>query len=1161
MKNFKTLIALTCSLFVLWGCPKPGPDNPDNPTPVDTDPVLEAISATEYPEIGSEGGEFTIKCKSDAEKVEARSNVSWITVTPGTRAVTTKTITIVVQANTTPDSRNGKVTVTAGKSTLEFNIKQAGVTPEINVAITEYPVPAEGGTVNVNVTSNVSYHVDIDVDWIKQEGDAFIVEANDVESERSGKITFSYGELSKSVTVKQDAKEHVPEPYINAGGGPFSVAAAGGSVTVTVESNVEYETVIGADWVTGKVPTFTVAANPSTAERSTTVTFKYEDITKSVTITQAGKPEDPYINVDPVVVEVPSAGETFPLNVSSNVAYETSVDATWVTVSGTSVRVAENKEYTPRSATITFSYGEVKATVAINQKAAIEPDVLEYVGNDPNFYVSAEGATISVKIRTNVNYTTTPSANWITEATTRAIREDEKIFIVAENDGEAREATITFSYANLTSVVTVHQAKKPNTEQPYIVVVQKTYSVPAAGGTFPVDVTSNVEYETELGADWVAMSGKTMTVAENTAYESRSTTVTFKYQGLSETITVNQEAAIEPDVLEFVTEPALTVPAEGGDVSFKISTNGTPEVTTSASWLVQVETRAASEETLTFRAAANEGDARTASIFITLGEITLTTIVSQEAYVPPTPPDEPYLTIDPTSIEMPEEGGVVDVTVNTNCEEVTVLNGADWITETQIDGGYRFTIAANTGATVRSVEIYFMADDLDDVVFTVSQAEHVDDTDPFDVGPNLSVNGTANSYVVTKPGRFTFDASVMGNGPDGFLWDEARAQDSFLWPKGANLTTFASRTGSDWDPKNAFVLWDEGGVVSSVTYDKEAKTISFTATGNKGAALIGLFNKFATKATCKDDEALWSWMIWCTDSPKHYIHYDIDDSENAYYLMDRNLGATSADPAAGTATYGYYFQFGRPTPLRAYVGMAKDFSPLPATMFDGITHPCRVPEGGHPTNNWYYNELVHIIADLWGNPRHKNAVYGEGAIDSHPQAARKNELKKTIYDPCPPGYIVPPEITWQLAGLEDDLEYPITFTEDGAFIQAENGQSFYPFAGYISCLQSGEGVNKSRLGWLGFKGWRDVLPPEDNNITELQYSGTHNCGDYRTQASVYTSCTGPSAWYFEDSNQWNLYGAYFLYLSPDGSIREQSGNIFGSIRQKAFPVRCVKEFK
>ena len=895
MKKLFPLLALMC-MFVLQGCPQPTPEEKDELTPI----------KTEYT-IGAAGGELSLTFKSNLSW-QAKSDASWLKVTTPTKAVTTETVKVVAEENTSTSSRTAKVTISGGALSATIVVTQEGMIPSIVInGSTQYPVGEEGGTVTVDVTSNVSYNVDIDVNWITRQGTTFTVEPNDSEDDRIGVITFSYGDISKFVSIKQNGK--TPEPYLNISPSSKSVAAAGETFTVTIATNQGTATGTSSEsWVTVNGSSVTVAANPTTAARTATVTFTAGSLSKTVTISQEAKPDTP--------------------------------------------------------------------------EPPVEDNVLEN-GGQSTFTVEAEGGDIEVIIRSNVEYTSKINCDWITSTKATTVREDKLTFHVAANEGAARTATIDFTY------------------------------------------------------------GEAMTV---------------------------------------------------------------------------------------------------------------TVTVSQKAYVPPT--EDPVLEITPTEVQIEAEGGDVTVAVNANYE-YTVESDDDWVTISKGESGCVITVAENPVDKPRTTMIQFYSEGIMEFL-TIAQAAKFIEEDPFDVGSNLSVNGTANCYVVTKAGNYTFDASVMGNGPEGFLWDETLAVDFALWPKGETKTIIANGVEK---PSKAFVIWNDGDVVtkSSVKYDAETKTISFTATGKKGAALIGLFEKGASQAYIEDEPAIWSWLIWCTDTPKHLRHYDFDDNE--YVLLDRNIGATSANPADGKATYGYYFQFGRPNPLRAYVGIAADFQECEVEMKPALTHPAYVFKNGTHTQEWYNNgrgRINNVIADIWGNPRHLYASVGaDPKIDHHPGSALLAELKKTIYDPCPPGYMVPPERTWEQVGPRDDDQYPFRYIEEGAIVATENGDSFYPYAGYISALQSGEVDFAYNLGWFGFKGYRDVLVPEGKP--------GNMCQDTRTVAGVYTSCTGNySVWeYIQGTgNNSQLFGGRFLFFSPDGSLGEDyyklSGTVLTWIRQKALPVRCMK---
>ena len=76
-------------------------------------------------------------------------------------------------------------------------------------------------------------------------------------------------------------------------------------------------------------------------------------------------------------------------------------------------------------------------------------------------------------------------------------------------------------------------------------------------------------------------------------------------------------------------QESYEVEAAGGNVEFKVATNTTFEVKTSAEWITYVETKAVEEKTLTFAVAANEGEAREGSVEVISGETKLSFTIAQ----------------------------------------------------------------------------------------------------------------------------------------------------------------------------------------------------------------------------------------------------------------------------------------------------------------------------------------------------------------------------------------------------------------------------------------------------------------------------------------------------------------------------------------------------
>ena len=124
-----------------------------------------------------------------------------------------------------------------------------------------FEVPAAGGTVTVKVKANTDYTYTIDASsqsWITETTTRalteythiFKVDANDQYDSRQGTITFKSTKTGETdqVTITQDALlGMIVEQKA------FEVAETGGSITVTVKANTEYDYIISEsckEWIT-----------------------------------------------------------------------------------------------------------------------------------------------------------------------------------------------------------------------------------------------------------------------------------------------------------------------------------------------------------------------------------------------------------------------------------------------------------------------------------------------------------------------------------------------------------------------------------------------------------------------------------------------------------------------------------------------------------------------------------------------------------------------------------------------------------------------------------------------------------------------------------------------------------------------------------------------
>lgn len=205
----------------------------------------------------------------------------WCTLSPNpaTGAAGTHKLTVTCLANETNDNRTVKVVITAQGESQEVVITQLQK-DALTVGEKTFSVPAEGGNVEFTVSHNVKFTATSDAEWLtKAETKAmestkvtFVAAAN-TGAERTASIVVTDGTLSETLTVTQAA--WVPHFEVSPAVDQW-LAVEGGSVSIEVDANVEYEVAVDdCDWLTmtqdGDTYTFTAAANESFDYRAVAV--------------------------------------------------------------------------------------------------------------------------------------------------------------------------------------------------------------------------------------------------------------------------------------------------------------------------------------------------------------------------------------------------------------------------------------------------------------------------------------------------------------------------------------------------------------------------------------------------------------------------------------------------------------------------------------------------------------------------------------------------------------------------------------------------------------------------------------------------------------------------------------------------------------------------
>ena len=252
----------------------------------------------------------------------------------------------------------------------------------------------------------------------------------------------------------------------------------------------------------------------------------------------------------------------------------------------------------------------------------------------------------------------------------------------------------------------------------------------------------------------------------------------------------------------------------------------------------------------------------------------------------------------------------------------------------------------------------------------------------------LDTEGTSNSYIADRgAASYSFTATIMGNGADGII-DEGKFEDA-----SGNILTKAG--GANIHPLSAKLLWqDTDELVEQVALVNGRVQVKMgRSRGNPNA---------------EDAKVLWSWHLWCTPVPQ-IIEYTAPRTGHEYTIMDRNVGATTSTLGLVT-TQGLQYQFGRKDPFTTSLDYDEEVAVfLRNVRSDSLPHlfsyeePLTIAQAiGKPDVFIHRMNLsggkwceTSEMKYLWGNP--------EGQVEYFPSLT-----VKTIYDPCPIGYKVPP---------------------------------------------------------------------------------------------------------------------------------------------------------
>lgn len=294
-------------------------------------------------------------------------------------------------------------------------------------------------------------------------------------------------------------------------------------------------------------------------------------------------------------------------------------------------------------------------------------------------------------------------------------------------------------------------------------------------------------------------------------------------------------------------------------------------------------------------------------------------------------------------------------------------------------------------------------------------------------GPkNLGKKGTANCYIVSEAGEYKFPL-VKGNTEESV---GAVAKAALLWETWNNQEVVTANS-----------------VIASVDYSDDFITFSTPSTLKPGNALIAALDA--------NDEVLWSWHIWIPATP---VTDAVEQNYSVKPAMSRNLGALVDTPAAldqvaTVESFGLLYEWGRKDPFPGLgvvngagaitvAGTEMTSQAGPMTVEEAIKNPTVYVTKNENSKDWL-PEITDAVGKLWG------------------------ETEKSIYDPCPVGYMLPERN--KSCGFWDgnlvDQDYFAVDTDNCCYIL---GTMIFPLAGYMD--EGAEGQKKAGVRTLVWSG-------------------------------------------------------------------------------------------
>ena len=795
----------------------------------------------------------------------------------------------------------------------------------------------------------------------------------------------------------------------------------------------------------------------------------------------------------------------------------------------------------------------------------------------------AEGSSnLTFNVESNCDWVASSDQSWcVISPRNGSGNQTVRVSVTANEEMEMREATITVKalQGGIPVDVVVKQLGKSAT----VDISSETVTLDAMGTAKSLVVTSNTDWtiEKDEAFSWLKVERKdvnradvrtnlTVSAAPNESTEAREGSFDLVWDEDTITVTVTQEAMVPSVTLS--KETIEFQQAQAGEQTVDLEVAGTwttaVEVEGEEEWLSVTPSEGVSGSfTLTINVTANNAeDARPGKIIVTSMETESKEITVTQAGLAPS------ITLSSDTLSVSSKERTETLTLSSNYAW-TAETEADWVTidpsngEAGQDVSVQVAIEKNTSVDMRTATVKFSCTtgtSTAEKPLTIEQKGYD--------GDELSADGSANCYIVNKPGTtYKFDATVMGNGQGD--------EEGYIQPYKLNPVTVKELWRDNASPVVTDIRLEEGFV-----YFKTPETLI------PGNVVIAVYGQGGT-------EPQWSWHIWVDNYDAEAKAFPITYPEGYIppvdvVLMDRNIGALS-DGTLGTQedvikSFGMNYQWGRKDPFPSANAL---FTPLNGAAeikmtWDGDGIPITVTEKAYlpdlefdedlakdEANSIYYaieHPMTYILSRSQDAPYYWSWTYttpdqiAQQRFTSYLWGQAYPDLlavgKKTCYDPCPPGWRVPDYWAFKFATKNTVNCY----LDRGATINADA-------VWQEDVVDNGDGTttDKSRfLDWkYGFYFYTGGVETGPTMFMPAAGAVSHTTGTYSDWSELGVGC-----YYWTNAPHPTSYGgalgSRFQALAGNGNqvAEEQYGNLQGTVypisdmwKSAGSPVRCMKD--